>query len=135
MRAIGVNGHERGERRTVKPAELLSIIGSILGTGVALAGVMIIGNANLHSELRGEMQELRDETRNEIQKLRRETRTEIRTLRTEVRADITDVRGDIRALEVRLAAVERRQAKTEGLLEGLRDAITGRDAGTGGPPT
>ena len=108
----------------MKAAELWSIIGSILGTGVALAGVMILHNANLHAELRGEMQELRQETRSEI-----------RTLRTEVRADITGVRGDIRALEVRLAAVERRQAKTEGLLEGLRDAITGRDAGTGGPPT
>ena len=129
----------------MKAAELLSIIGSILGTGVALAGVMILGNANLHAELRGEMealrvgmhtemQDLREETRSEIQKLREETRSEIRTLRTEVRSDITDVRGDIRALEVRLAAVERRQAKTEGLLEGLRDAIAGRDAGTGGPP-
>lgn len=81
------------------------------------------------------MQGLREETRTEIQKLRQETRTEIRTLRTEVRADITDARGDIRALEVRLAAVERRQARTEGLLEGLRDAITGKDAGSGGPPT
>ena len=108
----------------MKAAELWSIIGSILGTGVALAGVMILHNTHLHAELRGEMQELRQETRSEI-----------RTLRTEVRADITGVRGDIRALEVRLAAVERRQAKTEGLLEGLRDAITGRDAGTGGPPT
>ena len=29
-----------------------------------------------------------------------------------------------RALEHRLVAVERRQARTEGLLEGLRDAIT-----------
>ena len=146
MRAIGVNGREGGERRTVKPAELSSIIGSILGTGVALAGVMILYNTNLHAELRGEMealrvgmhtemQDLRQETRTEIQKLRQETRMEIRTLRTEVRADITDVRGDIRALEVRLAAVERRQARTEGLLEGLRDAITGKDAGTGGPPT
>ena len=71
----------------------------------------------------------------EMQGLREETRTEIRTLRTVVRADITDARGDIRALEVRLAAVERRQARTEGLLEGLRDAITGKDAGSGGPPT
>ena len=152
-----MNEREGGERRTVKAAELLSIIGSILGTGVALAGVMILGNANLHAELRGEMetlrvgmhagmqdlseetrteiQKLRQETRTEIQKLRQETRTEIRTLRTEVRADITDARGDIRALEVRLAAVERRQARTEGLLEGLRDAITGKDAGAGGPPT
>ena len=114
MRAGGVNERRHGERRTVKAAELWSIIGSILGTGVALAGVMILYNTNLHAELRGEMQEMRQETRSEI-----------RTLRTEVRADITDMRGDIRALEVRLAAVERRQARTEGLLEGLRDAITG----------
>ena len=111
----------------MKPAELLSIIGSILGTGVALAGVMILGNANLHAELRGEMEALRVGMHTEMQELREETRSEIRALRTEVRADITDVRGDIRALEVRLAAVERHQAKTEGLLEGLRDAITGRD--------
>ena len=153
----------------MKPVELLSIIGSILATGVALAGVMIVGNANLHTELRGEMealrvgmhaemqelrqetrgemealrvgmhaemQELRQETRGEMealragmhaemQELRQETRTEAQALRTEVRSDITEVRGDIRALEVRLAAVERRQARTEGLLEGLRDAITG----------
>ena len=113
MRDSGVNEREGGERRSVKAAELLSIIGSTLGTGVALAGVMLLGNANLHADLRGEM-----ETRSEIQKLRQETRTEIRTLRTEVR-------DDIRALEVRLAAVEQRQARTEGLLEGLRDATTG----------
>ena len=36
----------------------------------------------------------------------------------------SELRTDIRALEHRLAAVERRQARTEGLLEGLRDAIT-----------
>ena len=33
----------------MKPVELLSIIGSIFATGVALAGVMIVGNANLHT--------------------------------------------------------------------------------------
>ena len=44
----------------------------------------------------------------------------------------TEVRADIRALEHRLAAVERRQARTEGLLEGLRDAITARSGNT--PP-
>ena len=46
------------------------------------------------------------------------------TLGTVVRTDIADVRTDIRALEHRLVAVERRQARAEGLLEGLRDAIT-----------
>ena len=38
----------------------------------------------------------------------------------------TEMRTDIRAVESRLSAVEQRQAKTEGLLEGLRDAITAR---------
>ena len=46
------------------------------------------------------------------------------TLGAVVRTDIADMRTDIRALEHRLAGVERRQARTEGLLEGLRDAIT-----------
>jgi len=44
------------------------------------------------------------------------------TLRTEVRAEFTDMRGDIRSLETRLSALEQRQARTERLLEGLRDA-------------
>ena len=35
----------------------------------------------------------------------------------------TELRADIRGLETRLLAVEQRQARTEGLLEGLRDAI------------
>ena len=61
-----------------------------------------------------------------MQTLRTEVRTDIADVRTEIRTDIADVRTDIRALEQRLAAVERRQARTEGLLEGLRDAITAR---------
>ena len=35
----------------------------------------------------------------------------------------TELRADIHALESRLSAVEQRQARTEGLLEGLRDAV------------
>ena len=35
----------------------------------------------------------------------------------------SEVRADIRAVETRLSALEQRQARTEGLLEGLRDAI------------
>ncbi len=38
----------------------------------------------------------------------------------------TEMRADIRAVETRLSAVEQHQARTEGLLEGLRDAITAR---------
>ena len=79
----------------MKTFELLSIIGSMAAVGIALGAVVIGSNANLHAELRAEMQEFR-----------------------------TEVRRDIRSLETRLTAVEQRQARTEGLLEGLRDAIT-----------
>ena len=78
----------------MKTSELLSIIGSIAAVGIALGAVIIASNANLHAEMRAEMHSLR-----------------------------TDVRSDIRSLETRLSSVEQRQARTEGLLEGLRDAI------------
>ena len=86
----------------MKTFELLSIIGSIAAVGLALGAIVIGSNANLHTELRTEMQ----------------------SLRAELRTEIADVRGGLRSVENRLAAVERRQARTEGLLEGLRDAIT-----------
>ena len=48
-------------------------------------------------------------------------------LRTEMRTELrTEMRADMRSLENRLSAVEQRQARTEGLLEGLRDAIAAR---------
>ena len=89
----------------MKTFELLTIIGSIAAVGIALGAVVIGSNANLHAELRAEMREFRTEVRTEMQGFRAE------------------VRGDIRSLETRLSAVEQRQARTEGLLEGLRDAI------------
>ena len=81
----------------MKTFELLSIIGSIAAVGIALGAVIIGSNANLHEEMRAEMQDFRME-----------------------------VRSDIRSLETRLLAVEQRQARAEGLLEGLRDAIAAR---------
>ena len=95
--------------------ELLSIIGSIVAVGITLDAVVIGSNANVRAEVRTEMQTLRTEVRTDIT----DVRTEMQTLRAEVRTDI-------RALEARLAGVERRQARTEGLLEWLRDAITAR---------
>ena len=79
----------------MKTFELLTIIGSVVAVGITFGAVVIGGNANLRAELRTEMQELR-----------------------------TEVRNDIRALESRLPSVEQRLARAEGLLEGLRDAIS-----------
>ena len=85
----------------MKRFELLSIIGSVVAVGITL-GVVVLGS---------------------VANLRAEVRTDIAGVRTEMQALRTEVRADIRALEHRLAAVEQRQARTEGLLEGLRDAI------------
>ena len=46
-----------------------------------------------------------------------------------------ELRADIRAVEVRLSAVEQRQAKTEGLVEGLRDAINAHTHQDPSPPS
>ena len=47
-------------------------------------------------------------------------------LRSEMRADIRAVETRLSAVENRLSAVEQHQARTEGLVEGLRDAVTAR---------
>ena len=106
----------------MKRFELLSIIGSIVAVGITLVAVVIGSIAGLRTEVRTDIAEVRTE----MQTLRAEVNTEMQTLRTEMQALRTEVRADIRALEHRLAAVERRQARTEGLLEGLRNAITAR---------
>ena len=108
----------------MKTLELLGIIGSVVTVGIALGAVIIGSNANLHAELRTEMQELRTEVRTEMQELRMEVRTEVQNLRTEVRADIQALENRLSSVEQRLSSVEQRLARAEGLLEGLRDAIT-----------
>ena len=120
MRVEGATHRAAGGREVMKRFELLSIIGSMVAVGITL-GAVVIGSVG---NLRAEMQTLRTEVRTDIT----DVRTEMQSLRAEVSTEMqalrTEVRTDIRALEHRLVAVERRQARTEGLLEGLRDAIT-----------
>ena len=110
----------------MKRFELLSIIGSVVAVGITLVAVVVGSIAGLRTEVRTDIAEVRTE----MQTLRAEVSTEMQTLRAEVNTGMqslrTEMRTDIRALEHRLAAVERRQARTEGLLEWLRDAITAR---------
>ena len=123
MRVEGATHRAADKRETMKTFELLSIIGSVVAVGITL-GVVVLGSVgNLRAEVRTdiagvrtEMRTLRAEVNTEMQASRAEVNTGMQALRSEVRADI-------RALEHRLVAVEQRQARTEGLLEWLRDAI------------
>ena len=86
--------------------ELTPILAAVATVGVTLAALMI----GLFAWLRQDMGILRQEVGKQIGLL--ESRTDQRFDR----------------LESRLAAVEHGQAKLEGLLEGLREAIVGRRA-------
>ena len=77
--------------------ELAGILIAIMAVGAALAGLIV---------------------------------TSIRGLRQDIRQDMAGLesrmREDMKQLSDRVARVEHSQAKLEGLLEGLREAITGR---------
>ena len=77
---------------------------AILGVGVALAGMILTSSRGLRQDM-----------------VRLESRLDERINRLESR-----LREDMKQLTERVARVEHSQAKLEGLLEGLREAITGR---------
>ncbi|MDE0056987.1 MAG: hypothetical protein OXP07_02605 [Defluviicoccus sp.] len=62
----------------------------------------------------------------DIKALRGEMREEMRQTEARINDRFERLEARVAAMEVRLAAVERGQAKLEGLLEGLREAIAGR---------
>ena len=82
--------------------ELASVLIAIVAVGAALGGLMV-------TSIRGLRQDM----------VRLESR---------MREDINQLREDMKQLSDRLGRVEHSQAKLEGLLEGLREAITGRAA-------
>lgn len=80
----------------------------------------------LRAEMQAAVQALRDEMQADMQALRDEMQAGMQALRTELKADMQQVRAEIRAVETRVASVEQGQARLEGLVDGLREAITGR---------
>ena len=79
--------------------ELISVLIAILAIGATLAGLILTSNRGLRLDIRQDM------------------------ARLESRLD-----GRIRGLESQFGELRERMAKLEGLLEGLREAITGRTA-------
>ena len=79
--------------------ELISVLIAVLAVGVTLAGLILTSNRGLRQDMREDMGKL-------------ESR----------------LRDDIKQLAERVGRLEHSQAKLEGLLEGLREAISGRAA-------
>ena len=90
---------------------------TVVGTGV----VVLIAIATSYRHLRVEMKAIRDEFRGEMKAVRDEFRGEMKAVRDEFRGEMNQVHTEVGGLCERMA-------KLEGLLEGLREAITGRKA-------
>ena len=110
--------------------ELISVLVAVLAIGATLAGVILTSNRGLRKDMREDMKQgesrLRDDMKQGESRLREdigklESRLDERIDRLEAR-----LREDMKQLGERVARVEHGQAKLEGLLEGLREAISGR---------
>ncbi len=80
---------------------------TIIAVGVGLAGLILNGQKNICEELR----DFKVQVNERLDKM-------------DTRLDQMDARFE--RLEARMGTMERQQAKLEGLLEGLREAISGR---------
>ena len=77
--------------------ELISVLVAVVAIGATLGGLVLTSNRGLRQDIRQDMAQM-------------ETR----------------LRDDMKQLGDRVGRLEHGQAKLEGLLEGLREAITGR---------
>ncbi len=101
--------------------ELIALIGigvTVISIGVALAALIL----NTQRNLRSDMQAQRDETQAEF----KAAQADMQAQRDETRAEFKAVRTEMQAQREVIISLLERMAHLEGLLEGLREAITGR---------
>ena len=132
--------------------ELISVLVAVLAIGASLAGVILTSNRGLRKDMREDMKQgesrLREDMKQGESRLREDMkqgesrlREDMKQGESRLREDIgklesrlderidrleSRLRDDIKQLGDRVGRVEHSQAKLEGLLEGLREAISGR---------
>ncbi|MDE0456086.1 MAG: hypothetical protein OXI15_02225 [Chromatiales bacterium] len=104
-----------------------AVIGTIVATGVALAGFLTTSLGGRITNVENEVRALRAEFRQEIQATDRNLREEIRATRTELREEIhstrTELREEIRALDGRVRTVETGFARVDQRLAIIERAV------------
>ena len=83
---------------------------TVIGTGIVVLIAIATSHRHLRDEFRREMRAFRDESRGEM------------------KAGREEFRGETNRIHAEVGGLRERMAKLEGLLEGLREAITGRKA-------
>ena len=95
---------------------------AIISVAVALAGLILNSQRIQRAEIKAVRTELRahrEETQAEFKSVRAEMQAEFKSVQAEMQAEFKIVREEMNGLRERMAHLE-------GLLEGLREAITGR---------
>ena len=102
--------------------ELVSILVGLPTVGIALIAVILASMYRMETRLREDMGQLRED----MKQVEGRLREEMKQSEGRLREDMGQLRGDLKQLGDRVARLEHGQAKLEGLLEGLREAISGR---------
>ena len=120
---------------------------AIIGVGVTLAGLILYSQHYLRADMqlqreetrtefkavRSEMQVQREETRAEFKAVRSEMQAGFRSMQSEMQAEFSKHLGAINSLREDVNRLHGRVARQEGLMEGLREAITGTRDLVAGP--
>ena len=124
---------------------------AIIGVGVTLAGLILYSQHNLREDMqvqreetRTEFKAVRSEMKAEFKAVRSEMKAEFKAVRSEMQADFRSVRSEMKAefnkhlgainsLREDVNQLQGRVARQEGLMEGLREAITGTRDLVAGP--
>ncbi len=104
--------------------ESANILIPMLAVGVALGGLILTSSRGL----RQEMTQMETRLRQEMTQMEARLRQEMTQMDVRLRQEMGHLREDVTRLGERVARLEHGQARLEGLLEGLREAITGRTA-------
>ena len=123
--------------------ELISVLVAVLAIGATLAGVILTSNRGLRKDMREDMKQGESRLREDMKQGESRLREDMKQGESRLREDIGQLesrlderidrlearlRDDIKQLGDRVGRMEHSQAKLEGLLEGLREAISGRIA-------
>ena len=91
---------------------------AIIGVCVTLAGLILNGQRTQQKEIKT--------VQDKMTKHQDETRSEFKTVRAEIQGLRTETQSEFKTVREMIGGLRERMAHLEGLIEGLREAITGR---------
>ena len=104
--------------------ESISILIAVIAVGGALGGLILTSSRGM----RQEMTRMEARLRQDMTQVEARLQQDMTQMDARLRQEMGYLREDVTRLGERVARLEHGQARLEGLLEGLREAISGRAA-------